>query len=146
MLNCEAISALIIDDDPTGESMLRPLLEGAGYRVTVAQDPSDGLAILRSSQQQMLVLFDVNLTAYTMSGLDSVLVLGALLEDARLSRHAYILTTESPDAVSLAFGKLLARLGVPVVAKPFDAIDVRAVLAAVRDRLEVERILDGVPA
>jgi ActR/RegA family two-component response regulator len=150
MLNHEAARAIIVDDDHSGVQVLRPLLEAMGYHVSVAQDPYDGLAILRASQQKMLVLFHVDLTGYTLSGLDSVLILGALLRDASLARHAYILTTESPYAVVQVFDRILARFEVPVLAKPVDAAEVRAAFAMAAGRLGIERTaepaLDGIYA
>jgi CheY-like chemotaxis protein len=146
MLNHQAITALIIDEDPTSTSALLPQLEAAGYRVWATQDAHDGLARLRSSHQQMLAFFHLDLTAYTLRGLDSALILGALLKDASLARHAYIAITESPEAVSCVFGRLLACLAVPILTKPFAAAEVRAALDAVESRLGLARIPDGVPA
>lgn len=145
MMTHETTSALIIDDDPACDATLRPLLEGAGYRVGVAQTPTEGLAILRACQQRMLVLFHVDLTDYTLSGLDGTSVLGALSLDPTLARHAYIVATESPDALSLALGKLLAKLAVRSIAKPFTAAEVRDALSRMGDHLAIERMPDGVP-
>ncbi len=146
MLNHGTATALVIDDDHACVQALRPLLEAVGYHVSVAQDPDEGLAILRASRQDLLVLFHLDLTGYTMSGLDSAVVLGALLKDDSLARHACIAITESADAVSYVFGRLLACLAVPILAKPFDAATVRTALAAVLDRHGRQRMLDSVPA
>ena len=47
---------MIIDDDPAYVAATRLLLEEAGYEITVAYNPRDGLAALRARRHDLLLL------------------------------------------------------------------------------------------
>jgi signal transduction histidine kinase/CheY-like chemotaxis protein len=47
---------LVVDDDSSSADLLRVLLEGAGYRVTVARDGAEGLELARRLQPAAVIL------------------------------------------------------------------------------------------
>ena len=119
--------ALIVEDASAIREVLRDVLEDAGYTVHEATDGVDALAILGASPRGLLVLLD-NL----LPGLDGLDILAAL--EARgtttgaqglcpITQHAYVLITASPQRITPEHAARLLRLGVPVLAKPFDLAD-----------------------
>lgn len=109
---------LIVDDETAIREALRFLLEDTGHTVTEARNGLEGLALLRTSQQRLVTLLDLN-----MPMLDGLAVLRTVSQEPLLaSLHAYVLVTAFPDrlfSTSLAT-ILLSQLAVPVVRKPFD--------------------------
>ncbi len=81
-------SVLIMHTDTCVRRTLRDLLEDEGYIVLEAASPESALALLRESEGGMVVLFDVSLFDNTMTGADSVAILGAATHDKRLGRQA----------------------------------------------------------
>jgi CheY-like chemotaxis protein len=47
---------LVIEDDPEMQSMLRLMLEEEGYRVLAASDGREGLAVLRGTKPDLILL------------------------------------------------------------------------------------------
>jgi CheY-like chemotaxis protein len=132
----EIAPVLIIDDDPATRRRLLMLLAEEGYVVREAVDAEEGLGTLRGSPQRMLVLFNVSLFDNVMSGLDCARLLGVIAEDTHLAeRHAYVVITPSPYNVSMALGKLLDRLAVPVVATPFNRDELLCTVTLAAERL-----------
>jgi CheY-like chemotaxis protein len=107
---------LIVDDDADIRLSMRMMLEDiGGHTVLEAADGESGLALLRASEEPLVVLLDL-----LMPGLDGIGVLQAVAADERLAiRHAYVVVTVSRRARS---GDLPESLGVAlqVVPKPFD--------------------------
>lgn len=122
---------LIVDDDEEIRLALRMLLEDARYDVVEAPDGMAARRVLRASPDHLVVLLD-NL----MPGLEGMELLAQLEADGEPSPHAYILITASPQHVVPALAERLARLSVPVIAKPFDLDAVLAAVAAATNRLE----------
>jgi two-component system chemotaxis sensor kinase CheA len=56
-----AQSVLLVDDSAFFRNMLAPVLKAAGYRVRVADNAQEGLAVLRSGQQFDAVLTDIEM-------------------------------------------------------------------------------------
>src|SRR6516162_9767957 len=84
-------SLLIAHTDPQLRRMLRDSLEGPAYNVIGATDAESALAILRRSERGMIVLFQISLFDNTLSGVDSVAILGAAAHDPRLAdQHAFV--------------------------------------------------------
>jgi hypothetical protein len=93
---------------------------------------------LRASQRGWVVLFDVTLFNNTLTGLDSVALLGAAAHDADLAdQHAFLVVTPTPGSVEMVFGGLLARIGALVVAEPVDATNLRRMVTRAAQRLLV---------
>ena len=120
---------LIVDDDDGIRLSVRELLQGEGYEVEDAPDGEAALGILRGTRERMVVLLDM-----VMPRIDGVEVLHIVAGDPQLAeRHAYILFTVSPQRHAPA--DLLARLGVPVVEKPFEMDRLLEVVAQCDERL-----------
>lgn len=107
---------LIVDDDEDIRLSTRATLEDlGGHTVVEAPDGLVALAILRASEQPLVVLLDL-----LMPGLDGIGVLEAVAADEALAtRHDYVLVTVSRRATKREFPASLA-LAVPVVPKPYD--------------------------
>ncbi len=109
---------------PSRSEKLRQPLESAGYQILEVENAEDGLALLRTSEDDMVTLFNVALFNNIISGTDGIAFLGAARYDARRGRkHAFVVVTPTPDQVKAAFGRLLAHLSIPVLAEPFSADD-----------------------
>lgn len=79
---------LVVDDDPVAREMLRGVLGGAGYRVTLATDGDEGLAWLRRQR------FDLVISDVIMPALDGLSLLDAAFREG--SRVPTVLVTASP--------------------------------------------------
>ena len=128
---------LIAHTDSRLRSMLRGVLEDTGRAVMEATDPESALATLRASERGMVVLFDVALFSNTLTGGDSVTLLGAATHDRRLTKqHAFVVITPTPENVAVVFGRMLERIGAPIVAEPVDTASLRrAIIEAERPLL-----------
>ena len=60
-LSSTAQTVLLVDDSAFFRNMLAPVLKAAGYRVTVAQNGQEGLAVLRSGNSFDVVLTDIEM-------------------------------------------------------------------------------------
>jgi len=74
----KARSVLLVDDSPFFRNMLTPVLQAAGYDVTVASSAQEALAILRDG-----AAFDVAITDVEMPEMDGFEFAEALRGDAR---------------------------------------------------------------
>jgi CheY-like chemotaxis protein len=107
---------LIVDDDRELRALLRSALDDEGYLVTEVADGRSALERLRASPWPQVVLLDLH-----MPRLDGAGVLRAVAGDrALVQRHRFILVTGDSQTLPLTLGTMLARLGVPLVRKPFD--------------------------
>jgi CheY-like chemotaxis protein len=117
---------------------LRSMLEGAEYLVFEAADAESVLEPLRESERSMVVLFDVALFNNTLTGADSVAILGAATHDAYLAdQHAFVVISPTPENVEIVFGSLLTRIGAPIVAEPVHPEKLRRAIADAECRLLV---------
>lgn len=80
-------SVLVADDSPTSRSLLKEILESAGYRVTTAADGLDALASLQAGDYDLLIS-DVE-----MPRLDGFGLTARLRSDQRLSDLPVVLVT-----------------------------------------------------
>jgi two-component system chemotaxis sensor kinase CheA len=78
-------SVLLVDDSAFFRNMLAPVLKAAGYRVRVAPNAQEGLAVLRSGQA-----FDVVLTDIEMPDMSGFEFAEAIRADAHLSQMPII--------------------------------------------------------
>lgn len=118
---------LIVDDDQSVRETLRLALEEEGYAVREAEDGAEALAALRRSEQPLVTLLDLRMPRLTGDAL-----LRRIARDKNLrARHAYLLLTANHETLSAASQRLLQRMGVGVIAKPFDLDDLLARVAAV---------------
>jgi len=123
---------LVIQHDDALRETLREVLEDTGYQVVEAHDSEGALAILRVNDKgSMVVVLD-----QFMPRLDGVELLREVAQDGRLAkRYSFILLSAARLSMRLALIRLLTKLSVQVVAKPFDVEDFLAVVAAANQRL-----------
>lgn len=128
-------TVLVIEDDDDLRAILHLLLQDdSGYTVVDAAGSASALAILRTTPQRLVVLFD-----YRMPCLDGEALL-TLAEQAQeqvlTERHAFVCMS-GVDQVDLptTLMTLLARYDVPLVAKPFDLDTLLVVIRQAEQRL-----------
>ena len=129
-----ALTALVVDDEPSIRLLLDRVLQRAGYKVTVAVDGSQAVERLRHG------VFDVVLTDKNMPGLDGVDV-------ARYARQALpdaciVLITgyANPQSAEDTSGVVDAYL-----TKPFKIHELELEIAALRDRRRSYAVRRGGP-
>jgi CheY-like chemotaxis protein len=128
---------LIVDDDAAIRATLRMLLEPEGYAVAEARDGRAALEAMRSGRSSAggVVLLDL-----MMPVLDGAGVLRAVAGDKDLAdAYAFVLVTAAASTITPALRELLARLGVPVVHKPFDLEGLLAIVERAAARLRATR-------
>jgi DNA-binding NtrC family response regulator len=127
---------LIVSTDSRMRSALHSALEDAKHTVMETADAESALLTLRESACCMVVLFDVTLFNNTLTGLDSVALLGAATHDVNLwEQHAFVVISPTPENVDMVFGRLLKRIGAPIVAEPVNPEELRRAVADAERRL-----------
>jgi CheY-like chemotaxis protein len=106
---------LIADDDDEIRLTLRLIMEEGGYIALEAETGEDALQVMRVSKRPLVVLLDV-----MMPRVDGLDVLRIVAAEEALRRHAYLLVTAGGKTLPLADAQLITRLGVRIIAKPFD--------------------------
>jgi signal transduction histidine kinase/ActR/RegA family two-component response regulator len=102
---------LLVEDDPLVRDVVRPALEASGFRVTLAQDGEEALALLDAGQRFDLVFSDIVMPGQV-SGIDL-----AEIVQKRFPRIRMLLATGySERRVSLP--------GIRTLAKPYDVAEV----------------------
>jgi len=120
---------LLVDDEPMVLSFLHELLDGQGYRVELARDGAEALALLRERGQE----FDLVITDQTMPHLSGV----GLAKAARQLRPSLpvVLCTGYSDAVDIGSAR---RLGVQrFLRKPVETDTMLRVVAELVERRAV---------
>lgn len=124
-------TVLVVDDDLDIREVVRIVLEEAGYIVLEAQDGEPALRLLRATPLHLVML--LNLSVPNRAGLE---VLHTLEANPTLAeRHACVLMTTATRAEVRATQALLDRLGVPILAKPFDLDVLVGAVDAATERL-----------
>jgi len=124
---------LIIDDSEFERKILTKTLEADGYKTSAASDAASGLAAMRTTSPD-LVLLDV-----VMPGRSGLEALGDIVADERLSRIPVIMVTAKTDAADAQAA--LDAGAVDYIRKPFEAIEIRArARSALRIRDYQERL------
>lgn len=125
---------LVVDDDPDMRTLLRGILEDAGYTVGVARDGQMALDLLQQTSERWVVLTD-----HLMPRLDGPGLIAAVLADPQLrTRHAVIYMSAGDRDIDLDTQHLLAVLGAPVLPKPFSSAVCVALVASATERLANE--------
>lgn len=115
---------LVVDDDDDYRTLVRRMLEAAGFRVTTAQDFNSAMKVIEGAEPLDLLLTDVNLPPQTPHGL----VIGLMTKTKRPDLQT-IYMTGAFDPVK--FAELTQ--GSAVLQKPFSATElVAAVNRALR--------------
>jgi sigma-B regulation protein RsbU (phosphoserine phosphatase) len=84
-------SVLLVDDGPENRLLLRAILDGAGYRVLLAEDGAAGLAMLERERVDLMVL------DYMMPGMDGAEVARRVRLDPRRGGLPIIMLTASQE-------------------------------------------------
>ena len=114
---------LIIDDDPSIREIIRFLLEDAGYEVLEASDGEIGLDVI-DRNGPFVVLVDL-----LMPRVDGFGVMKVVESNPTLTaKHRYVIITANRHALPDSFERILAKLEVPVLFKPFDLADLLQVV------------------
>lgn len=125
------VQSLIVDDEDALRDVLGMILEDAGFVCLQAADGREALRLMRASPDRLVVLLDL-----MMPRMDGRAVLEAVeAEPALAERHAIILLTAAGRTLSLPLARLVERLGVTVVGKPFDLDVLLQAVARARARL-----------
>ncbi|HET9980429.1 MAG TPA: hypothetical protein VFQ32_08290 [Ktedonobacterales bacterium] len=140
-MKTDRLEALVVEDDDAIREVLCDVLEGAGYSVRDARNGIHALAILRSCEHglngsELLAALDGNEVETAANG-----------NRCHISpeRHGWVLITASPQRITPAFAERLAKLGAPVITKPFDlttllaAVDQAALRLAPYEAIDQER-------
>lgn len=118
-----APAILVVDDEPLIRELLRLVLQQRGFRVLLAADGREALALYQAERSTIaLVLLDVR-----MPGLDGPQTLDALRQ-VNLAVRACFLTGHAGDYTE---EELLQRGALRVFAKPFHATELEAGLRQV---------------
>ena len=123
---------LIVDDDQDIRETLRMALEDEGYEVREAEDGARALSLLRQSAQSLVVLLDLRLPR--MSG--DALLRRVNRKEHMPAQHTFLLVTANREQLSPVNLRLLQRMDVAVVAKPFDLDDLLHRVAHAADTIE----------
>lgn len=127
-----APTILIVDDDEGIRETLHFMLDDAGYVVIEAENGAEALNLLRASEERMVVLLDVKMPI-----LNGEELLEAVARDThRLQRHAYVIDTASPQALTPRMTELIAELAIPFVPKPFDMDELLETIRQAASRLQ----------
>ena len=109
---------LVVDDDGAVRTLVRAVLEGAGYEVTTARDGRQAIELIAASD------YDVVMLDVWMPKLDGVSVVQELRKaNSPVLAHTYLLSGSEPEQ----YGNLPVR---GVIGKPFD---IRALIAEAKD-------------
>ena len=116
---------LVVDDYDDTRETLRTVLEDAGFAVAEAANVPDTISYLDATTEPHVVLLDFLL------GRDNATpVLAHIAETPGLAtRCAVISLPATPSRLTPEYKALAERLGVPLVAKPFDIDALVAVVA-----------------
>lgn len=127
----ELPGVLLVEDDQDIRDTLRMALEDEGYEVSVAEDGIEALNLLRRSLTPLVVALDLR-----MPRLNGDALLRHLNKREHLpAQHTYLLVTANRELLSAASLRLLKRMDVPVVSKPFDLNDLLDLVARAADAL-----------
>ena len=108
-------TVLIIDDEPTLRTLMREVLEEAGYRVLEAADGPSGLKILHSGARIDLLVSDVGLPG-GMNGRQAA-------DASRVARSELKVLFVTGYAENAVVGNGHLDTGMRVIAKPFNMSD-----------------------
>jgi two-component system chemotaxis sensor kinase CheA len=123
-----ARSILLIDDSPFFRNMLAPVLQAAGYAVTVAGSAQEALAILGDGRS-----FDVAITDIEMPDMDGFEFAEAVRGDARTAELPIIALSSVVSAEAIERGR---RVGFHDYVAKFDR---QGLIAALKEQTDVGR-------
>src|SRR5947209_11126480 len=111
---------LVVNSDSAARKAMRQSLENAGYSVIEAEDSECGLAALQASERGMVVIFNLVLFNYVMTGTDGIAFLGVAASDQQLAAgHSFVVVTPTPEPLEAVLGRMIHHLSIPIIAEPF---------------------------
>lgn len=122
---------LVVDDDQEIRETLRQALEDEGYEVYEAEDGAEALDILRESVLPFVVVLDLRMPRLT----GDALLRRVNRKEHLPAQHTFLLVTANHELLSPVSLRLLERMDVPVVAKPFDLDHLLDLVARAADTL-----------
>jgi CheY-like chemotaxis protein len=122
---------LVVDNDALIRFVLKLQLEERGYHVATSTNGKEALHFLRTTPDAHVALIDVVMPE--MNGLD---VLDTIARDPQLRLgHAFALMTGAYPRLAARTDRLLARLGAPVLLKPYDLDDLYTIVSLLTARV-----------
>jgi len=123
---------LVIQHDDALRETLREVLEDTGYEVVEARNGEGALEVLhKNGKRGMVVIMDQFMPRF-----DGVELLREVAQDRKLTRrYSFVLLSAARLTMRVTLVRLLTRLAVQVVSKPFDVDDFLAAVAAANRRL-----------
>lgn len=125
------VPILLVEDDHDIRETLRMALEDEGYVVYEAEDGLEALAMLRHSMTPLIVALDLRLPRLN----GDALLLQVCKREHLPARHCFLLVTANREILSSASLRLLERMQVRIVTKPFDLDDLLDLVANAADEL-----------
>ncbi|HEY8323800.1 MAG TPA: response regulator [Ktedonobacterales bacterium] len=125
------VPILLVEDDQDIRETLRMALEEEGYVVYEAEDGLEALSMLRSSQTPLIVALDLRLPRLN----GDALLLHVSKREHLPVRHCFLLVTANRETLSSASLRLLERMQVRIITKPFDLDDLLNLVANAADEL-----------
>lgn len=122
---------LLVDDDQDIRETLRIALEEEGYEVDEAEDGAEALDLLRQSRQPLVVVLDQRMPRLT----GDALLRYVNKKEHLPARHTFVLVTANRELLSPVSLRMLQRMDVPVVDKPFELDDLLNLVAHAADSL-----------
>jgi DNA-binding NtrC family response regulator len=117
--NCDGLEVLVLDDEPIVIKSLKMALKKIGCTVEIYQVPEEALARINEKS------FDIVVTDVVMGDIDGIQVLEHVMERSPQSK-VIIMTA---FAMMEMARKAMDRGAFDFIAKPFDADEIRAVVA-----------------
>ena len=125
------VPILLVEDDQDIRETLRMALEDEGYVVYEAEDGLEALSMLRSSQTPLIVALDLRLPRLN----GDALLLHVSKREHLPAHHCFLLVTANRETLSSASLRLLERMQVRIITKPFDLDDLLSLVANAADEL-----------
>jgi CheY-like chemotaxis protein len=114
----DALSVMVLDDEPIVGKRLKPVLEKSGFRVECFEDPAKALARLEEEE------FDIIVTDLRMEGVDGIEILEHVMAHGERTRVILITGYATVEVAREA----LVKGAFDFISKPFKPQDLRAVV------------------
>lgn len=122
-------SVLLVEDDADLRETLRIALEDEGYAVSEAEDGLEALAMLRTSVTPLIVVLDLRLPRLN----GDALLRRVTMYERLPAQHSYLLVTASRELLTPASLRLLKRMDVRIIPKPFELDDLLRLVSDAAD-------------
>ncbi len=118
---------LVVEGDVAVSETMRSILEDAGYMVVEVPDYGEAVRLLHKARSCQVVLFDRGVPGRSKA---VAAFLAAIASDEPLrQRHVYVCLSAVPPTICPEDQALFERLGIPILAMPFDIEALEEVVA-----------------